>query len=66
MDLATYVDMAARARGVEVPFVPADEGLFVGTTNDDRIWVQLTGSGESDYHIEVGNVSDFQGDGRLP
>lgn len=46
---------------VRVLEVPADEGFWVGTSDSERIWVQLTGDGESPYQVEAGDVIDLQG-----
>jgi hypothetical protein len=47
---------------VRVRSVPADEGFWVGTSDTDRLWVQLTGTrGESDYKVEEGDDVDFAG-----
>ena len=48
--------------GVPVQSVPADEGFWVGTSETDRIWVQLIGIGESSYTIAAGNTVDFAGE----
>lgn len=46
---------------VQVLEVPADEGFWVGTSDTERIWVQLTGGGESPYQVTAGDVIDLQG-----
>jgi len=52
----------AVARSVQVQSVPADEGFWVGSSEQDRLWVQLTGTrGESDYKVEQGDKVDFTG-----
>ena len=52
----------AVGRAAKVQSVPADEGFWVGTSRDDRVWVQLTGTrGESDYRVEQGDTVDFTG-----
>lgn len=51
------------ATGVTVRSVPADEGFWVGTSDTDRVWVQLLGEGESDYVVRPGDRVEF--DGRL-
>lgn len=52
----------ATARAVRVQSVPADEGFWVGTSEQDRLWVQLSGTrGESDYKVKQGDTVDFTG-----
>ena len=52
----------AVGRGVRVQSVPADEGFWVGSSEQDRLWVQLTGTrGESDYKVRQGDTVDFTG-----
>jgi len=47
---------------VQVLSVPADEGFWIGSTNAQRIWVQLTGAaGESPYQVRQGDRVDFTG-----
>jgi len=47
---------------VRVLSVPADEGFWVGSSDQDRVWVQLTGeAGESPYQVTEGDVVDFEG-----
>ena len=60
-DLSRYLGQPARADGVRVQSVPADEGFWVGTSETDRIWVQLTGTGESGYRVRRGDRVDFTG-----
>ena len=70
LDLAAGGDAAAAlggisgqqvtATGVRVLSVPADEGFWVGSSETQRVWVQLTGeAGESPYQVEEGDVVDF-------
>jgi hypothetical protein len=61
-DLGGYTGEQAVARAVRVQSVPADEGFWVGTSEKDRLWVQLTGTrGESDYTVKEGDVVEFTG-----
>lgn len=60
-DLSRYLGQPARADGVRVQSVPADEGFWVGTSETDRTWVQLTGTGESGYRVRRGDRVDFTG-----
>lgn len=60
--LAAQVGKPATAAGVTVQSVPADEGFWVGTSDTDRVWVQLTGGpGESPYTVKPGDKVDFTG-----
>ena len=58
--LAPFAGRAASAKGVRVQAVPADEGFWVGS-DDARIWVQFSGSGESPVDIKVGQHLTFSG-----
>lgn len=40
---------------------PADEGFWVGTSDTNRVWVQLTGSGESPQTVQAGDHISFTG-----
>lgn len=61
-DLSKYTSQPARATGVLVESVPADEGFWVGSGPADRVWVQLTGTaGESPFQVKVGQRVDFTG-----
>ena len=47
---------------VRVLSVPADEGFWVGSSDQDRVCVQLTGeAGESPYQVGEGDIVDFRG-----
>lgn len=60
--LAGQVGKPAVATGVKVLSVPADEGFWVGDSDTDRVWVQLTGGGgESPYTVKAGDRVDFTG-----
>ena len=60
--LGTHDGQEAVGRAVRVQSVPADEGFWVGSGEQDRIWVQLTGTGgESDYKVRQGDSIDFTG-----
>ena len=39
--------------------VPADEGFWIGTSQNDRVWVQIVGKGESPYQVQAGDKVDF-------
>ena len=41
--------------------VSADEGFWVGTSDTDRVWVQLTGTGESSYTATEGDTVNVTG-----
>ena len=52
----------AVGRAVRVQSVPADEGFWVGPSEENRLWVQLTGTGgESGYKVKQGDAIDFTG-----
>lgn len=59
--LVEFVGESAVGRGVTVLSVTADEGFWVGTGSADRVWVQLTGSGESPYTVRPGDRAYFLG-----
>ena len=60
--LAGVEGQEATATGVQVLSVPADEGFWVGSSETDRVWVQLTGeAGESPYQVTEGDTVDFVG-----
>jgi len=47
---------------VQVLSVPADEGFWIGSSDAQRVWVQLTGvAGESPYQVRQGDRVDFTG-----
>jgi hypothetical protein len=60
-ELTAQAGKAAAAQGVLVQSVPADEGFWVGTSETDRVWVQLSGTDESGYVVEQGDRVDFTG-----
>lgn len=51
----------ATATDVPVQSVPADEGFWVGTGPNQRIWVQLEGSAESALTVTAGRRVSFTG-----
>jgi hypothetical protein len=60
--LSRYSGQQAEGRGVTVESVPADEGFWVGTGAQERVWVQLTGAaGESPFEVEAGDRVSFAG-----
>ena len=59
--LTGFVGQPAAGSGVTVVSVPADEGFWVGTSETDRVWVQLTGTGESGYVVTQGDRVEFTG-----
>lgn len=60
--LTGLVDQPATGTRAEVLSVPADEGFWVGTSDEERVWVQLTGeAGESPYQVKEGDSVDFEG-----
>lgn len=61
-DLSQYAGQDATSKGVSVQSVPADEGFWVGSSETDRVWIQLTGgASESGYQVKVGDKIDFDG-----
>ncbi|MDQ4036873.1 MAG: hypothetical protein M3313_00610 [Actinomycetota bacterium] len=59
--IAQYVGESAIGRGVPVLSVTADEGFWVGMSPSDRVWVQLTGDGESPYTVRPADLAYFLG-----
>lgn len=59
--LAALSGQPVTATAVQVLSVPADEGFWVGTSDAARIWVQLTGDGESGYQVVEGDTVNFTG-----
>jgi hypothetical protein len=59
--LSGLVGQQVSAAGVAVQSVPANEGFWVGTSDADRVWVQLLGEGESDYVVRPGDRVEFTG-----
>ena len=59
--LAPFVGQPAGGAPAPVQSVPADEGFWVGTSPTNRMWVQLTGVGESQDTVKAGARVDFTG-----
>ncbi len=60
--LGALADQPVTGTAVQVLSVPADEGFWVGTSDEQRSWVQLTGEeGESPYQVQEGDLVDFEG-----
>ena len=60
--LGSVSGQAVTGTAVRVLTVPADEGFWVGTSDTERVWVQLTGeAGESPYQVQEGDTVDFTG-----
>ena len=60
--LAGLAGQPVTATGVRVLSVPADEGFWLGTSEAERVWVQLTGeAGESPYQVQEGDLVDLEG-----
>ncbi len=59
--LVKYQDMAAHGKSVRVESVPADEGFWVGTSDTDRVYIQLTGTSESGFTVKPGDIVTFTG-----
>ncbi|HEX9994017.1 MAG TPA: sigma-70 family RNA polymerase sigma factor [Acidimicrobiales bacterium] len=60
-ELEAFAGHRVEASGVQVLGVPADEGFWVGSGPDRRIWVALEGTGESPVDISPGQRLDFVG-----
>jgi RNA polymerase sigma factor (sigma-70 family) len=59
--LARYAGKDVQGRGVPVELVAANEGFWVGTSERDRVWVQLTGVHESPFKVKAGQRVWFTG-----
>jgi hypothetical protein len=59
--LAGLVGRSVTGSGVTVQSVPADEGFWLGSSETDRVWVALTGTGESGYVVQQGDRVDLTG-----
>ena len=60
--LAGLAGRPVTATGTRVLSVPADEGFWLGTSETERVWVQLTGeAGESPYQVQEGDLVDLEG-----
>ena len=60
--LGALADQPVTGTAVQVLSVPADEGFWVGTSDEQRVWVQLTGEeGESPYQVTEGDLVNFEG-----
>lgn len=57
--LASVSGQQVTATAVTVQSVPADEGFWVGTSESDRAWVQLSGDGESSFSVQPGQAVSF-------
>jgi hypothetical protein len=61
-DLTLLSGKRALARNMRVLTVPADEGFWIGTGREDRVWVALTGPPpESPYTVLPGDEVSFTG-----
>ncbi len=58
--LSSFVGHAVLGRSVPVLAVDANEGFWIGTSNN-RIWVQLVTHGESAITVKAGTLIDFAG-----
>lgn len=58
--LARHEGDRARGTGVHVLSVPSDEGFWVGPNAGRRVWVSLSGRGESPFGDQVGPVTRFR------
>jgi hypothetical protein len=61
-ELSALVGRTVTAQGVAVQSVPSDEGFWIGSSDTDRVWVQLTvPAGESPFTVQPGQRLDFTG-----
>jgi hypothetical protein len=61
-ELTALVGRPVTAQSVAVQSVPSDEGFWVGTSETDRVWVELTvPPGESPYQVLAGQTVGFDG-----
>lgn len=59
--LGGYSGKQAEARAVRVESVPSDEGFWVGRNRVDRLFVELSGVGESSEKVVPGMRVSFEG-----
>jgi RNA polymerase sigma factor (sigma-70 family) len=59
--LARHAGQRVRGEHVPVRGVYADEGFWAGTSDRDRLWVQLIGRGESPFQVRSGQRASFTG-----
>jgi hypothetical protein len=64
--LAAFADQAAEGKGVNVESVVADEGFWVGSDPNNRVFVFLSdeakaAEGESPFQVKTGQQVDFSG-----
>jgi RNA polymerase sigma factor (sigma-70 family) len=59
--LARYAGKDVQGRGIPVQMVAANEGFWVGTSEQERVWVQLTGTHESPFKVRAGQRVWFTG-----
>jgi hypothetical protein len=60
-DLSSFSGQLATGTSVPVQSVVADEGFWIGSSDQDRIYVQLTGPPpESPYQVRAGDSVTFQ------
>jgi hypothetical protein len=61
-ELTALVGRPVTGQSVPVRSVPADEGFWVGSSEADEVWVQLTvPPGESPYRVRPGQLVDLTG-----
>ncbi len=60
-NLAAQSGQAAQGRGVNVQSVVSDEGFWVGSSEQDRVFVALDIQGESPFQVTAGEKVDLQG-----
>ncbi|MFR9806783.1 hypothetical protein ACL02T_31495 [Pseudonocardia sp. RS010] len=61
-DLSGFAGRTVTAEGVAVQSVPSDEGFWLGTAADERVWVRLVGQpGESPFVAATGDRVSLRG-----
>ena len=60
-ELRQYVGQDVVVCAVSVQSVAANEGFWLGTSEQERVWVQIITTGESRLRVEVGDALSFTG-----
>ena len=60
-NLGQYTGKAVNGRSAPVQSVVADEGFWVGTSAEDRVFVHLIAGGESGPQVDAGDKVSFTG-----
>jgi RNA polymerase sigma factor (sigma-70 family) len=59
--LAPLVGRPVQAQSVLVLAVPSDEGAWIGTSAQSKVWLRFVGSGESPFKVVAGQHLTFTG-----